>query len=120
MRVQELAHHGQQVVKRHQQRLSQRHRHGLLGRRQGGLQPVRRVAAILDAVALAPLVDRLRRHTETRGQHRASLVAFLDRRPHLGRRLRLAVKMDQHARAPSRMSLKTNLAMKRADRRGEM
>ena len=30
------------------------------------------------------------------------------------------VKMDQHVRTPLRMSLKTDLAMKRADRRGEM
>jgi hypothetical protein len=32
----------------------------------------------------------------------------------------LAVKLDQHARSPSRMSLKTDLAMNRAERRGEM
>jgi hypothetical protein len=30
------------------------------------------------------------------------------------------VKMDQHGRTPSRMSLSTDLAMKSADRRGEM
>jgi hypothetical protein len=30
------------------------------------------------------------------------------------------VKMDQHARTSPRMSLKTDLAMNRADRRGEM
>jgi hypothetical protein len=33
---------------------------------------------------------------------------------------RLAVKTDQHARTPSRMSLSTDLAMNKADRRGEM
>lgn len=65
-------------------------------------------------------VDRLRRHPEALGQNRAYLLARLDRRSDLGRRRRLAVKMDQHARAPSRMSLSTDLAMKRADRRGEM
>ena len=30
------------------------------------------------------------------------------------------VKMDQHVRTPLRMSLKTDLAMKNAERRGEM
>ena len=120
MRVQELPHHGQEVIERHQQGLAQRHRHGLLSRRQGGLQPVRRVAAILDAVALAPFVDRLRRHTEALGQHRADLVARLDRRPHLRGRRGLLVKMDQHGRAPSLISLRIDLAMNSADRRGEM
>lgn len=33
---------------------------------------------------------------------------------------RLLVKMDQHVRAPSRTSLRTDLAMNRADRRGDM
>jgi len=32
----------------------------------------------------------------------------------------LLVKMDQHGRPPSRMSLITDLAMNTADRRGEM
>jgi hypothetical protein len=30
------------------------------------------------------------------------------------------VKMDQHARTPLRMSLRTDLAMKNAERRGSM
>ena len=120
VRVQELTHHGQQVIERYQQCLAQRHSHDLLRRRQCGLKPMRCVAAILDGVALAPFVDRLGRHPEALGQHRPDLVACLDRRPHLGRRCCLAVKMDQHAHAPSRMSLSTDLAMKRADRRGEM
>jgi hypothetical protein len=120
MRVRELAHHGQQVVELHQQGLAQRHRHGLLSRRQGGLQLVRRVAVTLETVAPAPFVDRLLCHPEARGQHRATLVTLLDRCPQLGRRRCLAVKMDQHVRAPSRMSHSTDLAMNRADRRGEM
>jgi hypothetical protein len=32
----------------------------------------------------------------------------------------LLVKMDQHGSAPFRMSLRTDLAMKNADRRGSM
>jgi hypothetical protein len=120
IRIQELAHHRQQVVKRDQQRLAQRHGDGLLRGRQGRLQPMRRVAAIRNTVALAPFVDRLRRDAVALGQNRPGLVALLDRRAHPGRRRSLLVKMDQHGRPPSRMSLRTDLAMKRADRRGEM
>ena len=78
------------------------------------------MAAILDAVAMTPFVDRLRCYPEALSQHRPDLIALLDRRTHLGRRRRLLVKMDQHARTSPRMSLKTDLAMNRADRRGEM
>lgn len=120
LRIQELPHHRQQIVERNQQRLAQRHGHGLLRRRQGGLQAVWRVAAVMHAVALAPFVDRLRRHTEPLGQHRPRLIARLDRRTHPGGRRCLLVKMDQHGCPPSRSSLKTDLAMNRADRRGEM
>ena len=86
----------------------------------GRFQAMRRVAAILDHVTLASLVDRLRRHAEVFGQNSSGLIARLDRRTNLGRHRRLAVEMDQHARSPSRMSLRTDLAMKRAERRGEM
>ncbi len=48
------------------------------------------------------------------------LDAGLNCRPHLRRRRRLLVKMNQHVRTPSRMSLRTDLAMKNADRRGSM
>ncbi|MGY6410964.1 MAG: IS66 family insertion sequence element accessory protein TnpB [Alkalilacustris sp.] len=37
-----------------------------------------------------------------------------------GRRCGLLVKMDQHGRAPSLISLRIDLALKSADRRGEM
>ena len=62
VRVQELPDHRQQIVERHQQRLAQRHRDGLLGGRQRGLQPMRRMAAVVHAVAVAPLVNRLLGH----------------------------------------------------------
>ena len=68
----------------------------------------------------APFVDRLRRHPEARGQHRPDLIARLDRRTYLRRGRRLLVKMNQHRRPPLRSSLSTDLAMNRADRRGEM
>ena len=59
LRVEELAHHGQQVVERQQKRLAQRHRNGLLRRRQRRLQPVRRVAPVVNVLAVAPLPHRL-------------------------------------------------------------
>ena len=110
----------QQVVDRHQQRLAQNHRNGLLCRCRRGLQPVRRVAAIMDAVAVPPFVDRVLGRAETFRQHRRRLFARLDRSPNLGRRRRLLVKMDQHVSTPFRMSLRNVLAMKNADRRGSM
>ena len=59
LRVQELAHHRQQVIKRHPQRLAQDNCHRLLRRGQRGLQPVRRVAAVMNRVAVPPFVDGL-------------------------------------------------------------
>ena len=118
--VQELADHGERVVDRHQQRLAQNDRHRLLRRGQGRLQPVRCVAAIMHAVAVLPLVDGLLGRPEPLRKDRGRRVAGLDRRPNFRRRRRLLVKMDQHARTPLRMSLRTDLAMKNAERRGSM
>ena len=84
------------------------------------LQLVRGVAAVMNAVAVFPFADGLPGGAEARRQHRGRLITGLDRRPHLWRRRRLLVKMDQHVRTPLRMSLKTDLAMKKADRREEM
>lgn len=118
--VQKFAHNRQQVIERDHQRLAHRNGANLLSRRQRRLQPMRRVAAVLDAFALAPLVDGLRGNIETRGQRRPGLVAPLDRRTqHRGGR-RLPVKMDQHRRPPARMFLRTHLVMNSADRRGEI
>jgi hypothetical protein len=63
-----LKHNGdsQKIVERDQQRPTQCHGRGLLGRRQRRLQPMGRVAAILDTIALAPLVDGLRCHPPSR------------------------------------------------------
>jgi hypothetical protein len=120
IRVQELPHHSQQVIERDQQRRAQGHRCRLLRRRQRRLETVRRVTAILDAVALAPFVDSLLRDPETLGQYWRRFRARLYRGPNLRRRRSLLVKMDQHGRTPSRTSLRTDLAMKSADRRGLM
>jgi len=52
VRIEELAHYREQVVERQQKRLAQRHRDGLLRRRQRRLQAVRRVAAVVNVVAV--------------------------------------------------------------------
>ena len=83
-------------------------------------QPVRPVAAVMHRVAVLPFVDGLLGRAEPLRQHRGRLVTGLDRRPNLRRRRCLAVKMDQHGRTPFLMSLRTDLAMKTADRRGSM
>ncbi len=133
VRVQELPHHGQQVIKRDQKRPAQRHRDGFLcplssfaskrlpgSGRQRRLQPMRRVAAIPIAVTLAPFIYRLRCHPKAFGKNCPSITAGLNGSPDLRPGCRLLVKMDQHSRTPSRMSRRTDLAMNRADRRGEM
>ena len=76
LRVEELPHHGEQVVERHQQRLAQHDRR--LRRGQWGLQPVRRGAAVMHRVAVPPLADGLRGRPEPRRQHRAgSALAWI-------------------------------------------
>ena len=108
VRVQKLAHHSQQVIERHQQRRAQRHRNGLLGRGQRRLQAVRRVAAVVNAIAVFPFIHRLLvcrendrmdrfltlQTAEAFRQGRCRLVARLDCRPYLRRRRRLAMKMS--------------------------
>jgi hypothetical protein len=113
-------HDSQKIVERDKQRFAQRHGDGLLRRRQRRQQPMRRVAAVRNAVTLAPLVDGLRRHTEPFGKNRPNLTAGLNSSPDLWGRRSLLVKMDQHGRTPSRMSLRADIAVKSADRRGEM
>jgi hypothetical protein len=92
------------------------------------------VAAVMHAVPVLPLTDGLPGRAEAFRQGRCRLVADLDCRPYLWCRRRLLVKMNQHGRTPSRLagkqspgpfslpphSLKTDLAMKNAERRGSM
>jgi hypothetical protein len=120
IRVKELSNHRQQVIQRYEQCLAQRGGDSFLCRGKGGLQPVRCVAAVEHAIAMAPLVDRLLRRAEPLGQNRRRLAARLDHGAHLRRGRRLLVKMDQHGSTPFRMSLRTDLAMNSADRRGSM
>jgi hypothetical protein len=75
-----------------------------LRRGQRGLQPVRRVAAVMHADPVLPLADGLRGRAKAFRKDRGRLIAGLDRRPHLRRRRRLAVKTDQHVRTPLRLA----------------
>ena len=59
VRIEELTNHCQKIIQRHQQRLAKRHSDRLLRRVQCRLQPVRRVAAIMNAVAMPPLIHGL-------------------------------------------------------------
>lgn len=95
-------------------------RNGLLGQGQRRLQPVRRMTSILIAGAVTPLILSLLGRAEAFRQSRCRLIACLERRPYLWCRRCLFVKMDQHGRTPCRISLRTDLAMKNADRRGSM
>ena len=94
--------------------------HSLLRRGQRGLKPLRRVTAVMNALTMPPFVNGLLSRPVSLCQNRRSLVTALDRSPHLRRRRRLLVKMDQHGRTPLRMSLRIDLAMKNAERRGSM
>lgn len=78
------------------------------------------MAAVVNAVAMAPLVNRLLRRAEPLSKNRRRLAARLDRGTHLRRGHRLLVKMDQDGSTPFEMPLKTDLAMKKAERRGSM
>jgi hypothetical protein len=105
-----------------------------LCRGQCRLQVVRRVAAVMHAVAVLPLTDGLLGRAEPFCKDRGRLIAGLDCRPYLWCRRRLLVKMNQHGPTPPRLagkqspglfsppphSLKTDLAMKNAERRGSM
>ena len=120
MRIEELAHHGEQVIERQEKRLAQCNRDGLLRRGQRRLQPVRRVAPVVDIVATAPLPHRLLRDPVTLRDQPGRFAARLDRSPDLWRGRRLFVQRDQHAPTPSRTSRRIDLAMNKADRRGSM
>ena len=120
IRIGELPHHGRKIIRPDRQRLAKRHCNGFLRRRRRRLKPVRRVAAIPDAVPVAPLADGLPCDAEAPGRQGRRLRTRLDCSPHPWRRRGLPVKMHQHGRPPSRTSLGTDPAMNRADRRGLM
>ena len=77
------------------------------------LQLVRRVAAIIHAIPVPPFVDGLLGRAEPFRQNQRRLGAGLDRSPNFRGRRRLLVKMDQHGRTPFRISLRTDLPIKK-------
>jgi hypothetical protein len=103
-----------------QQRLAQSYRNGFRHRGPRRLQSVRRVAAVVNAVAVTPLIHRCSvLPTVLTGPMRAPHWTGSNR-PYLWCRRRLFEMMDQHGRTPSRVSLWTDFAVKNADRRGAM
>lgn len=72
------------------------------------------------AVTVPPFVDGLFRRPVSLRQNRGRFVTRLDGQPNLGCCRRLTMKMDQHDHSPSRTSLRTDLAMNKADLRGEI
>lgn len=120
MRVEELAHHGQQIVEWQEQCLAQHDRDGFLSRSQRRLQPVWRVAPVVDVVPITPLPDSLLGDPVALGHHPRRVRARLDRGPDLRRGRCLLVQGNQHVRTPSRTSRRIDLAMNRAERRGSM
>jgi hypothetical protein len=92
IRVQELTNDSQKIIERDLQCHAQRNRNGLLGRFQRCLQPMRRVALILDAVALAPLVDGLWCYPITGRKNCPCILANFIRRADLRGRRRLLVQ----------------------------
>ena len=73
----------EQVVDRHTKRLAQNNRDRLPCRRQYRLPVVRRVAAVVDAVAMLPFADRLSGRAEPLRRRGCRLIAGPDRRPRL-------------------------------------
>ncbi len=118
IRVQELAHHRQQIIQRDQKRLAEGHGDSFLRWRQRRLKAMGRVAAILHAGTLAPFPYGLFRGPVTLGKNPRRVVTGLYGRPDLRWRRRLTVKLDHHVALPSRASVKTQRAMKNAERRG--
>ena len=53
-------------------------------------------------------------------RHPGGFAARLDRSPDLWCRRRLLMKRNQHGRTPSQIPRRTQLAMKKAERRGSM
>jgi hypothetical protein len=92
IRVQELTNDSQKIIERDLQCRAQRNCNGLLGRLQRCLQPMRRVAAILDAVALAPLVDGLPCYPITGSKNCPCILANFNRRADIRGRRRLLVQ----------------------------
>lgn len=81
---------------------------------------MQRVASVMDAVALAPLLDRLLRDAVALGNYPAWFGGRLDHRPDLRCRHRLLVQRNQDGMFHSRTARRIDLAMRKAVRRASM
>ena len=96
-RVDELAHHHQQVVQRQAQLLAQVDHQLLLASVQRGLQPVRRVAAVFHRVTMLPALYGRAADVVPLGQLVLAGRRLLDLRPHRRRGRGVLVQCDHHA-----------------------
>lgn len=101
MCVQELTHHSKKVIQRQQQRRSQCDCNRFLCRGQCRLKLVRRVAKIMEAIALALLTDGLLRYPVEFRHHPCRIFARLYRSPDPWRLRRLLVKRNHLIASPS-------------------
>ncbi len=96
-RVDELAHHRKQVIQRQAQLLAQVDHQFLLAGVQGGLQPVRGVAAVFHAVPMLPALHGRAADTVLLSQLVRAGRGLLDLRPHRRRGRGVLVQCDHHA-----------------------
>ncbi len=96
-RMDELAHHRQQVVQRKPELRAQVDHQFLLPGVQRGLQPMRRVAAVCHRVAVLPALHGRAADAELRGELAVGARGLLDLRPHRGGGRGVLVKRDHHA-----------------------
>ena len=75
---------------------------------------------LVEAIALAPLTDRLLQNPGAFRNHPSRVCTHLDRSPDLRRRRRLFVKGNQHVESPSRTSRRIDGVMNSADRQESM
>ena len=78
------------------------------------------MAAAMNTVAMAQFADGLLGRAETFRQNRCGHGAGLDRSPILRGRCRLVMKIYQYVSTLFGVSVRTDLALKKADRRGSL
>lgn len=100
-RLDELVHHGQQVIERQPQVHSQVHHHLFLRRVEGGVQPVRGVAGVLHRRALSPPAEGVAAHVKLPRQLVVTARGLLDRRTNGRRGGGVLVQGNPHVVPPS-------------------
>jgi len=116
----ELSDHSQQIIERQQQLCAQIDHQFLLRRVERGLQPMRRVAAVLHGIALAPLANGVAAHTELARQFivaaRGLLNFCADRRGGRG----VLVQSNQHVELQSLQSATSAVSTSRPTSSGRL